>query len=128
MALSLIDLPLVTTELTCVQDDWLSIGLGLKIDETTLKGIQYEGKGESGVCLKKMVSRYLKESSASWNNIANALDNVGKKDIAQRIRISFLKKSVPDHSQDNFGRGTDNTIVIFYSVVYIYIYIYIYNV
>ena len=67
--------------------DWKSLGIELDIDSTKLSEIERNCRGTVGDCRMSMVELWLNsDTSASWNNLATALDNISQNVKAQEVR------------------------------------------
>ena len=89
MSLGIDDLVLVAKELHEVEDSWYTIGRELRVEAVQLKSIKYESKSDSDSCLKKMLSKYLKEPGACWDGVRRALTVIDRGDLAENIRCKF---------------------------------------
>ena len=76
---------------TTVANDWEDIGIQLDIEEGNLKQINSDKSGDSKACLREMLRMWLSQIDPppSWLAIVEALDNLGHKDIAQRIKTKY---------------------------------------
>ena len=76
-----------------VASKWKSIGILLDIPEEELSTISQREHGDPQECLMAMLSVWLHQTNppASWHEIANAVDFIGKCDIAQQIRQKYCK-------------------------------------
>ena len=82
--------------------DWHQLGLYLGIDSTSLDTIQtkYPNVGNTR-WRNEVLSEWLrKEENASWEDVINALNQMGEKRIALRIR-----KKYGVHSQQSAGEA-----------------------
>ena len=76
-----------------VASKWKTIGILLDIPEEELSTISQREHGDPQECLMAMLSAWLHQTKppASWPEIANAVDFIGKPDIAQQIRQKYCK-------------------------------------
>ena len=76
-----------------VASKWKSIGTLLDISEEELSTISQREHGDPQECLMAMLRVWLHQTNppASWPEIANAVDFIGKPDIAQQIRQRYCK-------------------------------------
>ena len=73
--------------------EWNLIGILLGISDGELSTISQREHGDPQKCLVAMLSVWLHQTNpaASWREIANAVDFIGKQDIAQQIRQKYCK-------------------------------------
>ena len=76
-----------------VASKWNPIGIFLGISEEELSTISQREHGDPQACLMAMLRAWLHQTNppASWRKIANAVDFIGKPDIAQQIRQKYCK-------------------------------------
>ena len=76
-----------------VASKWKSIGTSLDISEEELSTISQRELGDPQECLMAMLRVWLHQTNppASWSEIANAVNFIGKDDIAQQIRQKYCK-------------------------------------
>ena len=82
------------------ENDWRTLGIFLEVEECKLDEIehQYESKGIQRC--KEELFKVLKrrEKSLTWEEIAEALDNVGNHALAKELREKYINVSSNDHS------------------------------
>ena len=76
-----------------VASKWKSIGTLLDITGEELSTISQREHGDPQECLVATLRAWLHQTNppASWRKIANAVDFIGKPDIAQQIRQKYCK-------------------------------------
>ena len=74
-----------------VASKWKSIGILLDISEEKLNTISQCEHGDPQECLMAMLSAWLHQTNppASWPEIANVVEFIGRPDIAQQIRQNY---------------------------------------
>ena len=74
-----------------VSGDWEYIGIELKINIGVLDEISRNNVGNVKDCLKDMLKIWLKQvnPSPSWQAIVDALEGVGRSDIAEDLRLRY---------------------------------------
>ena len=93
--LSINDLKIVREVLFKTRSKWEDFGLELGINKDDIDAISKEKCGDTGECLRELLSGYLKKSSASWLSVVSALkaESVGYNQLANEIEAKFLASS-----------------------------------
>ena len=76
-----------------VASNWRAIGTFLEIPAGELNTIAERERGNPQRCLMEMLGVWLRRVSpaASWTDIADAVEIIGRPDIAQQIRQKYCK-------------------------------------
>ena len=87
------------------ENDWRTLGIFLDVEDCILDEIErlYESKGIRRC--KEELFRALKrrEVDPTWEEIAEALDNVGNHALAKEIREKYINLSSDDQSSSSVG-------------------------
>ena len=105
-------LPLILTELRPISN-WYELGVQLKMSKRLLDRINflYSQVGAER-CKREMMASWLEtEKKIKWDNIADALERLGTKDIAKRIRHVYLPHSqLPELTGDLYNTPSTETL------------------
>ena len=76
-----------------VASEWNPIGAFLEISDGELKAISQNEHGDPKKCLIAMLKVWLHQTDppASWINIADAVECIGRPDIALKIRQTYCE-------------------------------------
>ena len=76
-----------------VASEWNPIGTFLEISDGELKAISQNEHGDPKKCLIAMLNVWLHQTNppASWTNIADAVECIGRPDIALKIRQTYCE-------------------------------------
>ena len=87
------DLRTLVEDLHDARDKWHELGLQLRIDNTSLKAIESEQRGDTAKCLREMIAKWLSIGShnCTIQSIIEALcsNTVGKQEVARKLRNRY---------------------------------------
>lgn len=88
-------LPILTKELKDVRAKWFQLGVNLKLRHPSLKDIEAD-HGRRGVehCMTEMLELWLRDSGASWDQLATALSDMDRRALAERLRVTYIVPSL----------------------------------
>lgn len=74
-------------------DRWDDIGIELEVNDDQLVQMRRDYSGDNRCCLKEMLRIWLKQVDPppSWSDIVDALDNLGNKELATKLRSKYCK-------------------------------------
>ena len=74
-----------------VADEWENLGILLDIEYGSLKQIKSDHMGDCKACLREMLRLWLVQTRVehSWSAIADALEALKHKDLAEHIQIQY---------------------------------------
>lgn len=72
------------TEL-CEVIEWFRLGTKLEVEDHELRRIKKENQGDIAQCRLDMFSEWLKAGNNKWSDIVEALKNMGKVELAEKI-------------------------------------------
>ncbi len=82
------DLELNAASAVCTVSDWKE--LGHQIDYNPIKLVRLLNSGQSSdKCREEMVADWARQSGASWEKLARALDRMDEKELAEKIRHDY---------------------------------------
>ena len=72
--------------------DWEDMGIQLDINDGELKQLKSDNRGDSKACLREMLRIWLKkvDPHPSWSAIAEAIEDIGDKQLAQELRSKYV--------------------------------------
>ncbi len=69
-------------------DDWTELAHQINYDPTKLQRLQNSGQS-SDKCREEIVADWARQSGASWEKLARALDRMDEKELAETIRHDY---------------------------------------
>ena len=92
--------PKISELATVPIQQWYTLGLQLGLEEDVLSSIEVEQSRKHVKCKRAMFRKWLESTpTASWNDLINALVQIGEEETAEKVRKEF-SPSQPSESAD----------------------------